>query len=222
MSKINVITIDGPAGVGKSTVSKKIADILGFILLDTGAMYRAVGIYLGDRAVQLDNAEAVSQALSGVKIDLLSSKIGDCGVVIAGEDISCRIRTPEAAMMASKVSALPVVREKLTEMQRALGQKGAVVAEGRDMGTVVFPQALHKFFLDAAPEVRCKRRSDQLREKGEEVNEVELLEQIITRDKNDRERKIAPLKKAEDALLIDTGTLSLDGVVEAVLASIRN
>lgn len=221
MSKINVVTIDGPAGVGKSTVSKKIAQDLGFTLLDTGAMYRAVGIYLGDKEVLLGDEKAVSAALEGVEIELLSSEKGDCGVVIAGTDISHRIRTPEAAMMASKVSALPVVREKLTEMQRILGNKGAVVAEGRDMGTVVFPGALHKFFLDASPEIRCARRSAQLREKGEEVNEVELLEQIITRDKNDRERKIAPLKKAEDALLVDTGDLNIDGVVATILAHIN-
>lgn len=220
MAKINVVTIDGPAGVGKSTVSKRVADALGFTLLDTGAMYRAVGIYLGDRDVPLDDPEAVYRALHGVEIDLLASDKGDCGVIIGGEDISHRIRTPQAAMMASQVSTLPVVREKLTEMQRRLGQKGAVVAEGRDMGTVVFPQALHKFFLDAAPEIRCTRRAVQLREKGDEVNEQELLEQIISRDKNDRERKIAPLKKAEDAVLVDTGTLSLEGVVETIMEHI--
>lgn len=221
MSKINVVTLDGPAGVGKSTVSKKVAEALGFTLLDTGAMYRAVGIFLSDKNIDLADETALSRALLGVDIDLLASETGDCGVIIGEQDVSDRIRTAEAGMLASKVSALPLVRTKLTEMQRNIGAKGGVVAEGRDMGTVVFPAAIHKFYLDASPEIRCERRCRQLRAKGEEVDAVDLLEQIKTRDKNDREREIAPLKQADDALLVDTGTLSLDGVVSTILDAIK-
>jgi cytidylate kinase len=141
---------------------------------------------------------------------------GDVGVVLNGEDISAQIRTPAISMVASTVSALPAVREKLTAMQRQIGAQGRVVAEGRDTGTVVFPQASHKFYLDATPEARAGRRALQLRERGEKVDEAQLLEMTIARDRQDSEREVAPLKKAEDAVLIDTTRLDAEQVFEAI------
>ena len=213
-----IITIDGPAGVGKSTISRKVAARYGFTYLDTGAMYRAVAWYLVKHDIQIDNVSAVESLLDQITITLLPAEKedDDVGVLLNGEDISAQIRTPAIAMVASTASALPAVREKLTTLQRQIGAQGRVVAEGRDTGTVVFPDASHKFYLDAAPEARAGRRTLQLRERGERVDEAKLLEMTVARDKQDSERKIAPLKKAEDAVLIDTTRLDADQVFEAI------
>ena len=220
--KQNIITIDGPAGVGKSTVSRKVASATGYTYLDTGAMYRAVGLYLERLGANLDEPETVSRNLDELKMQLLPpvDELSDVGVLLGDEDVSDIIRTPAMAMIASRVSALPVVREKLTRMQRVLGEVGGVVAEGRDTGTVVFPQAKHKFFLDADPEERARRRVEQLRQRGVEADQKEILAMTLKRDKNDRERKIAPLKQADDATKIDTTDISIDGVVEKILQKI--
>ncbi len=213
-----IITIDGPAGVGKSTISRKVAARYGFTYLDTGAMYRAVAWYLVKHGIPSDDIPAVESVLDRITITLLPAEQedGDVGVVLNGEDISAQIRTPAISMVASTVSALPAVREKLTAMQRQIGAQGRVVAEGRDTGTVVFPQASHKFYLDATPEARAGRRALQLRERGETVDEAQLLEMTIARDRQDSEREVAPLKKAEDAVLIDTTRLDADQVFEAL------
>jgi cytidylate kinase len=220
--KRNIITIDGPAGVGKSTVTKKVASATGFAYLDTGAMYRAVGWYLQRHAVDLDNQEDIAKALKALRIDLVPAVNEQCdvGVFVNGEDVSDRIRTPEMAMLASRVSAFPVVRDVLTEIQRACGVKGRIVAEGRDTGTVVFPDAAYKFFLDAKPEERARRRVEQLHKNGVAANLQEILALTLERDKNDRERSIAPLKQAEDALLIDTTEVPLEVVVLRILGEI--
>ncbi len=213
-----IITIDGPSGVGKSTISRKVAARYGFTYLDTGAMYRAVAWYLVKYGIDIDNSADVESVLDDITITLLPAQNegDDVGVLLNGENISAQIRTPEISMIASTVSALPAVRQKLTAMQRQIGAQGCVVAEGRDTGTVVFPQASNKFYLDARPEARAGRRALQLRERGEAVNEKKLLEMTIARDKQDSEREIAPLKKADDAVLIDTTDLTADQVFKAI------
>ena len=214
-----VIAIDGPSGVGKSTISRKVARALGFTYLDTGAMYRAVGLFLQWNRIDLTDDQAMRVSLAKIQIQLLPGKSedDDTGVLLNGEDVSGAIRTPEMAMIASKVSANPLVREKLTALQRELGNSGGVVAEGRDTGTVVFPRARFKFFLDARPEERARRRVRQLRMRGETADEQEILEMTLLRDKNDRERAIAPLRQAEDARIIDTTSRSIDEVARLVL-----
>lgn len=218
-----IVTIDGPAGVGKSTISRRVASRLGFTYLDTGAMYRAVAWYLQENQIDIDDRAAVESALKEISLELLPAKHenGDVGVLLNGEDISSLIRTPEMSMLASSVSTLAPVREKLTVMQRESGKNGNIVAEGRDTGTVVFPGARYKFFLDASPAARMARRARQLRERGETVDEDKLLEMTIARDKQDRERAIAPLQKAEDATLVDTTDLNIDQVLERVVKTIR-
>lgn len=219
-----IITIDGPAGVGKSSVSRMVAAATGFTYLDTGAMYRGVGWYFLQQGVQLDDVEAMSEKLANLQLDLLpaADEESDVGVLVNGEDVSVAIRTPEMAMVASEVSAVPVVREILTEIQRGYGDKGNIVAEGRDTGTVVFPRAAYKFFLDAKPEERAKRRVMQLRARGVEVDFKQILSMTQERDKNDSERKIAPLKKAQDAVRIDTSEITVLQVVSEILRVVES
>ena len=195
---------------------------MGYTYLDTGAMYRAVGFYLDRIGVDIHNFDALSLSLAGLRLELLPAvtEISDVGVIINGEDVSDIIRTPEVAMVASRVSAIPVIREKLTEMQRFLGSRGGVVAEGRDIGTVVFPGARHKFFLDADPRERARRRVIQMRERGVEVDEEEILAITLERDKNDRERDIAPLRQAENAVKIDSTNITLEEVVIRILQKV--
>lgn len=218
-----IVTIDGPAGVGKSTISRRVASRLGFTYLDTGAMYRAVAWYLREHRVDVDDIAAVESALKEITLELLPAthEDGEVGVLLNGEDISGSLRTPEMSMLASSVSALAPVRARLTAMQQEAGDTGNIVAEGRDTGTVVFPAARFKFFLDASPAARTARRARQLRERGETVDEARLQEMTIKRDKQDRERAIAPLRKAEDATLIDTTDLSVDQVLNRVIKMIR-
>lgn len=218
----NVVTIDGPSGVGKSTISRRVASSLGFTYLDTGAMYRAVGLYLEQNEIDIADQRAVGKALEQIHIELFPGEGGDeeTGVLLNGEDVSQKIRSPEMAMVASRVSAIPAVRERLTRLQQAIGREGRVVAEGRDTGTVVFPAAMHKFFLDARPEERARRRVLQLRARGEKAEEECILAMTLERDKNDRERPIAPLRQAADALAIDTSDKDLDEVTRLVLAAV--
>jgi len=222
--KQNVITIDGPCGVGKSTVSKKVAAALGFTYLDTGAMYRAVGLYFKRFSVEIDNEKDISAALKTLDLQLIPAKDekSEVGVLINGQKVTDLLRTPEVAMIASRVSAFPLVRDVLTKIQRKLGEKGGVVAEGRDTGTVVFPRAAYKFFLDANPEIRAKRRFEQLAERGLTTTLSEILALTLERDQNDRNRPIAPLKKAHDAVCIDTTEIGLEEVVSIILGTITN
>ena len=220
--KLRVVTIDGPSGVGKSTVSRQLAAQLGFTYLDTGAMYRAVGYACAQAGIDTDNPvhqEALNKLLTELDLRLLPpAQEGDeVRVFLGDEDVSAAIRLPEMSMAASKVSAVPAVRARLTGMQQEMGQAGGLVTDGRDTGTVVFPKAAWKFYLDASPEERCRRRVAQLRERGQEVDEQETLTQIIERDRNDRERVIAPLVMAEDALHIDSSRINADEVVARML-----
>lgn len=221
--KLNIITIDGPAGVGKSTVSRMVAAATGYTYLDTGAMYRGVGLFLQEQKADLSDDSVVTTLLAQLDLQLLPApdKNSDVGVLINQKDVSGEIRTPEMAMVASNVSALPVVRDYLTTMQRSYGERGAIVAEGRDTGTVVFPAAAHKFFLDAKAKERARRRYNQLKAKGVEANFEEILSMTQQRDKNDRERDIAPLIQAEDATRIDTTEISVDEVVSLILQNVK-
>jgi cytidylate kinase len=212
MSGRAIITIDGPSGAGKSTISRALARALGYAYLDTGAMYRAVGLAVQRAGLPPEENAALTELLSSLELNLVEFD-GETGVVLNGEDISTAIRSPEMAMLASRISALPTVRHRLTELQRQIGARGGVVAEGRDMGTVVFPAAPHKFFLDASPEERARRRVAQLRAQGRQVQESEILAQIIERDRADSSRALAPLKPATDAVIVDSSRMTIDEVV---------
>ena len=221
--KIAVVTIDGPSGVGKSTISRRVAAELGYTYLDTGAMYRAVAYGCDKAGIDVEHQPSISALLDNLDIQLLPPlhEDDDVRVLLTGEDISTAIRTPEMGMLASKVSAIPIVRSKLTAMQQEMGRKGKLVAEGRDTGTVVFPDAAWKFYLDAAPEERARRRIEQMRASGQQVDEQEILAQIIKRDQDDRQRTIAPLTRADDAALVDTSKLTIDQVVARMVEVIR-
>ena len=223
--KKNIITIDGPSGAGKSTISKLLAAGLHYTYLDTGAMYRVVGLQVLRAGLDLDavgSEEKLAQLLAGLDMTMAPGKDGgETRVFLDGEDVSEIIRTPEIAMAASRASAEPAVREKLTAMQRDIGESGAIVAEGRDMGTVVFPDAANKFFLDATPEERAERRQKQLAEKGQYVEFEEILAQILKRDHDDSSRSLAPLRPAQDAEIVDSSDMTIDEVVSFMLASIN-
>lgn len=221
----NIITIDGPSGAGKSTISKLLAARLHYTYLDTGAMYRVVGLQVERAGLDLEAEgarEDLVQLLAGLDMTLAPGEEGkDTRAFLNGEDVSDAIRTPEMAMVASRVSAQAEVRKKLTEMQRTIGKNGAIVAEGRDMGTIVFPNAMHKFFLDASPEERAQRRQKQLAENGQKVEFQEILAQIQKRDRDDSGRSLAPLQPAEDAIIIDSSEMSIDEVVSFMLAAVN-
>lgn len=215
-----IITIDGPSGSGKSTISRLLAQRLGATYLDTGAMYRAVGLVAKRQATDLADDEALRRLLANIDLQL-SPGVADAQVIVNGEDISEAIRTAEMGMMASKVSALGPVRQALTALQQALAAKQSVVAEGRDMGTVVFPQADHKFFLSATSEERARRRTEQLKEKGFVADYEEILAQIKQRDHDDSTRALAPLQAAPDAVMIDSSKIGIDEVVQVMLCTIQ-
>jgi len=215
-----IIAIDGPAGAGKSTVARRVADSLGFVLLDTGALYRAVAL-----AAQRGKVSVADPARSGALAEDLARRgaivLEADRVLLDGEDVSRAIRTPEIGMDASTVSAHPPVRKALLDMQRKAGEGGGVVAEGRDIGTVVFPNAEYKFFLTASPEVRARRRHEELVAKGRAVTIEETLAEVKRRDAQDEGRAVAPLKPAADAMLLDSSTMPIDDVVVAVLSRVR-
>ena len=223
--KKNIVTIDGPSGAGKSTISKLLAARLHYTYLDTGAMYRVVGLQVERFGLDLGEEgarEKLAQLLAGLDLKLAPGDEGkETRAFLNGEDVSDAIRTPEMAMVASRASAEPEVRKKLTEMQRKIGNNGAIVAEGRDMGTIVFPDAMHKFFLDASPEERAMRRQKQLEESGQKIEFQELLAQIQKRDRDDSSRSLAPLHPAEDAVIIDSSEMNIDEVVSFMLAAIK-
>ncbi len=214
------VAIDGPAGAGKSTVSRQVAKRLGYIYVDTGALYRAVGIKFSSLGFDTEVKGDIEAVLKNTTVDIRFQD-GEQHVFLDGEDVNDRIRTPEASMMASAVSAKPPVRAFLLEMQRKLAREHNVLMDGRDIGTVVLPQATVKIFLTASPETRAKRRAKELEEKGTPVPFDEVLADIIKRDHNDMNRPIAPLKQAEDAVLADTSSCTFEESVELVLSIIR-
>ena len=210
------IAIDGPAGAGKSTIAKRLAKELGFIYIDTGAMYRAMGYYMAENmGVDLDNAEEVAAACQKVEVTI-AYEDGEQQVYANGENLSGVIRTERGGEMASKVSVYPVVRTKLVESQQKLAQNADVIMDGRDIGTVVLPNAQVKIYLTASSLTRAKRRYDELTAKGMQCDLAEIEKDIIERDYRDMNRETSPLKQAEDAVLVDTSDLDIDGVVEVI------
>ena len=210
------VAIDGPAGAGKSTIARRAAEKLGYIYADTGALYRAVGLKFSKSGVDISLGSDIKKVLSETEIDIRFIG-GEQHVFLDGEDVSGLIRTPEASMTASAVSAKPAVREFLLEMQRKLARENNVIMDGRDIGTVVLPNADVKIFLTASVKVRAERRFRELTEKGESVNFQDVYDDIEKRDYNDMHRAVAPLKQAEGAVLADTSDLSLDDSVALVI-----
>ena len=214
------IAIDGPAGAGKSTVAKAVAKKLGFIYVDTGALYRSIGVNALRHSVATDDSEAVVSLLPETNVELKYID-GNQRVFLNGEDVSDEIRLPEASMAASNVSAIPEVRAFLLDLQRDMAKKNNVVMDGRDIGTVILPDAQYKFFLTATAEVRAERRYNELQEKGITVDFNELLEEIKQRDYNDSHRATAPLKQADDAVYVDSSDLTLEESISAIADRIK-
>lgn len=211
-----IVAIDGPAGAGKSTVAKNVAARLGYTYIDTGAMYRAVGLKVSER--EKNFSEEILKEVTE-KIEIESDETGK--IFANGEDVTKKIRTPEIGKFASDVSKFPFVRKKLTELQRKMAETKSVVMEGRDIGTEVFPNADFKIFLTADVSERARRRFEELREKNIAANIEEIEKDIAARDKQDSERKIAPLKKADDAILIDSTNLTIEEVTEKILSIVQ-
>jgi cytidylate kinase len=220
-----IVAIDGPAGAGKSTVARRLAAELGFVLVDTGAMYRAVALAASRAGVPWNDAERVAGLARGMVAarSLVFERDDELNVRVklAGEDVSEAIRTPDIAQGASTVSAHAEVRAVLLDLQRQAGQEGGVVLEGRDIGTVVFPDAEVKFFLTASPEVRARRRHAELVAKGQDVTFDATVAEVKERDARDESRAVAPLRKAEGAILVDSTNMTIDETVAFMLAKVR-
>ncbi len=216
-----IITIDGPAGAGKSTLARELARHLTWIYLDTGALYRALALAATRRGITPDNQPAAEELARSVNLTALPKPEGTA-IMVDGEDVTAQLRSPEISRDASTISAWPGVRQALLGLQRALGAKGEVVAEGRDMGTVVFPEAGLKFYLYASPEARADRRFQELRAKGENVNYPDVFRDLTARDLADQNRAAAPLRIPPDAVTIDSTNLDPDAVLKVMLNAFRN
>lgn len=214
------IAIDGPAGAGKSSVAKAAARALGFIYVDTGALYRTVALHMLRSGVEPADAEAVEAALAGVAVDLRHAPDGQ-HVLLCGEDVTDEIRTPEVSMAASAVSAIPAVRKFLFSLQTGMAERYNVIMDGRDIGTVVLPNAQVKVFLTASAEERARRRCREMEQKGTPVDYEQTLREIRQRDEKDMNRETAPLKPAEDSVLLDTSDLDFEGAVQRLLEIVR-
>ncbi len=216
------IAIDGPSGAGKSSLAKSIAKKLGIIYIDTGALYRTVGLSVFRAGIACDDTEAIKASLGSVKVELGFDSEGTQRVYLCGEDVSGLIRTPEIAKYASSVSAIPEVRAFLFGMQREIAEKNSVIMDGRDIGTVILPDADVKIYLSASDRARAERRCKELREKGEECSVEEILAAMRERDLRDSTREVAPAVAAEDAIPLDNSQLTLEESVDAVLQIIKD
>jgi len=220
------VAIDGPAGAGKSTVTRKVAERLGYIIVDTGALYRVVALAAERAEVSFDDAErasALAEALVAENaVQLRRNENGAQQVLLRGQDVSLSIRAQNIGQGASKASAHPGVRAALLELQRSQGREGGVVLEGRDIGTVVFPDAEAKFFLTASAEVRAQRRRDELAARGTPPSLADVLSEVNERDRRDSTRPVAPLRQAEDARLVDSSSLGVEQVVELIVAAVKS
>lgn len=214
------VAIDGPAGAGKSTVSRAAAKAVGYIYVDTGALYRAVGVNALRNGIDTKDKPAVAATLADISVDLVFEN-GEQKVLLNGENVSTEIRTPPASMAASDVSAVPEVRAFLFDLQRDIAARNNCIMDGRDIGTVVLPDAKVKIFLTASPEERATRRYKELIEKGSAVEYKDVLEDLVQRDYNDSHREIAPLKPAEDGVILDTTGMSLEESVNAIIKIIK-
>ncbi|MGN0450227.1 MAG: (d)CMP kinase [Ruminococcus sp.] len=215
------IALDGPAGAGKSSIAKRAAKALDFIYVDTGALYRTIGLAATRKGVEPKPSAEVEKLLSEITVDLTFNDKVEQIVLLDGEDVSGLIRTPEASMMASKISAVPSVRAYLLDLQRNMAKSHNVIMDGRDIGTVVLPDAKVKIFLTASPEARAQRRYKELCEKGMDVKYEDILNDVITRDYNDSHRETAPLKPAEGCVMVDTTELDFEQSVEKIISVIK-
>ena len=218
MQKIFSVAIDGPAGAGKSTVAKAVAKALNAAYLDTGAMYRTMGLYMAEHGHRRPEAIAEAARTPDLRVEF---RDGVQRMFLDGEDVTERIRTPEAAATASKVSAVGAVRERLVDLQREIARGQSVVMDGRDIGTVVLPDATVKIYLTASCEVRAKRRFDELTQAGKEIAYEQVLDDIVQRDYNDTHRAVSPMRQADDAVRVDTSEMTRDEVVADIVRRVR-
>ncbi len=214
------IAIDGPSGAGKSTLARKLAAKLNYIYVDTGAMYRTIGLYIYRKGIDPKDVEKVASVLPEIKVEL-SFVDGEQRVYLNGEDVSSDIRLHEVSQYASLTSAIPAVRAYLFDMQQTLAAENNVIMDGRDIGTVVLPNAEVKIFLTAKPEVRAQRRYNELLERGQEVDFDQILADVIRRDEQDMNRPVAPLKPAEDSVILDTSEYSFDQSLELLYNTVK-
>ena len=219
--KIYSVAVDGPSGAGKSTLAKAAAAKLGIVYVDTGAIYRSIGYYVYRKGIDPKDDPAVIAILPELDIRMCYGEDGVQRMILNGEDVSAQIRLPEMSMYASAVSAIPEVRTFLLEMQRQIARTTAVIMDGRDIGTVVLPDAEVKVFLTASAEIRARRRMKELEQRGTPQPFEEVLQQIVERDWADSHREAAPLKQADDAVLLDTGLLNFEESLTALLNIIR-
>ena len=215
MQKIFSIAIDGPAGAGKSTVAKAVAKALGANYLDTGAMYRTVGLYMNQQHITGGDAIAKAVEIPQIEVSFIN---GEQHMILNGTDVTSLIRSPEASMMASKVSAVPAVRERMVALQREIAKGTSVVMDGRDIGTCVLPDATLKIYLTASCEVRAQRRYEELTKAGKEQPYEEVLADIVKRDYDDSHRAVSPMRQAKDAVRVDTSDMTPDQVVDNIVA----
>ncbi len=218
--KAPVLAVDGPGGSGKGTICRQVAEAMGWHLLDSGALYRAVAVYAGQRGVPLDDAEGLAGLAAELPVDFEPAE-DDTRVILSGADVTRELRAETTGDRASRVAAIPAVREALVQRQRDFRQPPGLVADGRDMGTVIFPDAEAKVFLTASARERARRRYKQLVEKGIDANIDRLYDEIVERDRRDEQRAVAPLKPAPDARVIDTTTMSIDEVAQSVISFLR-
>ncbi len=221
MGKFVSVAIDGPAGAGKSTIAKRVARELGFLYVDTGAIYRTVGYHMWLMGIGPKDADGIRRCLDDVNIEIRHEDDGVQHMILNGKDVTGEIRTPEMSKYASGVSAQKCVRDFLLDMQRKFARKHNVVMDGRDIGTVVLPNAQVKIFLTASAEERARRRFAELSEKGEKVSLEKVLQDMIARDKQDTERAIAPLKAAPDAVRLDTSGNTIEQSIDQILTIVR-
>ncbi len=213
-----VVAIDGPAGSGKGTITKLVGEKLGLINIDTGATFRCVALNMLQEKIKIEETDKIKDMLNRINIDMME----DGSIFLNGKDVTKRIRENDVNDFVSPISVVPIIREKLLDIQRKIAEGKNVIMEGRDIGTVVFPNANVKIYLDASPEERAKRRVKQNEEKGIETSYEEVLKNIIDRDKRDSSREVAPLKKAEDAIYVDTTKMTIEEVVCRIVEIINN
>ena len=221
MERKYIVAIDGPASSGKSTTAKRLAHELKYVYIDTGAMYRACGLCSLNRGIALDDLDGLARMLDTISIDIQYDPEGN-RLFLDGVDVTGEIRREEISRLASEIAVIGIVREKMVDLQRKLGEKGGVIMDGRDIGTVVFPDADYKFFMTADVRVRAERRWTEFRKKGVDVPLDKIEEELRWRDRNDSSRAIAPLKQADDAIRIDTTNLSIDEQVRVLQEYIKD